>query len=114
MADEQHEALAQVQRMAAEQAEQRQQYLVHLRNMYGPDNWDRGTILIFYPNPNEKDQEIRASVKIGVNQWTLTARGNSRTWDEMLEKVGPGKLMHRMTASIPEVVIEADTPGIRQ
>ncbi len=76
--------------------------------MYGPGDWPRGTILIFYLNPNEKDQEIRAAVKIGVNQWTITGRGNSRTWDETLEKIGPGKLMHQVTATQPEMTIEAE------
>jgi hypothetical protein len=115
MTDERYdEALAQMQRGAAEQAERQRQHRACLRSVYGPDEWDRGTVLIFYPNPNEKDQEIRAAVKIGMGQWTLTARGGIRTWDEMLEKLGLGKILHRMTASEPEIVIEAELPGIRQ
>lgn len=101
------EAFAQLQRAAEEQEERRRQYYARLRGMYGPDDWPRGTILVFYPNPNEKDQEIRAAVKIGVNQWTLTARGSSRTWEETLEKIGLGKIMHRVTATQPEIVVES-------
>jgi hypothetical protein len=76
--------------------------------MYGPGDWPRGTVLIFYPNPDEKDQEIRAVVKIGMNQWTTTGRGSSRIWDETLEKIGPGKIMHLVTVTQPEVVIEVE------
>lgn len=115
MTDErQDETLVRMQRMAEEQAERRRRYLARLRSTYGPGDWDRGSVLIFYPDPNEKDQEIRVAVKIGVDQWTLTGRGSSRTWDETLEKIGLGKIMHRMTASQPEIVVEADTPAIRR
>jgi hypothetical protein len=82
--------------------------------MYGTDHWDRGTVLIFYPDPNEEDQEVRAAIKIGVNLWTTTGRGSSRTWDETLEKIGPGKLLHQVTGTRPLVVIEAEQNAISQ
>jgi hypothetical protein len=106
--DQYAETLAHLQQSAQEQQERQRRYRAHLRGMYGPGDWPRGTILVFYPNPNENDQEIRAAVKIGIDQWTTTARGNSRTWDETLEKIGSGKILHRVTATQPEVIIEAE------
>jgi hypothetical protein len=110
--DQYSETLARMNKSAQEQLERQRLYRARLRSMYGPDDWSRGTILVFYPNPNEKDQEIRATVKIGVDQWTITARGSSRTWEETLEKIGPGKIMHRVTVTQPEIVIEAQQPEI--
>ena len=104
----QAEMLAQIAITAKQQEEQQRQYRAYLRGKYGPGDWPRGTILIFYPGPDEKDQEIRAAIKIGVNEWALTARGGTRTWDETLVKIGPSKLMHLVTATQPEIVIEAD------
>lgn len=106
------EMLAQVQRSAAEQEERRRLYRARLRGMYGPDDWPRGAVLVFYPNPNEKDQEARAAIKIGVSQWTLTGRGGTRPWDEMLEKIGPGKILHRVTTTEPEIILQAEQPGL--
>jgi hypothetical protein len=110
--DQYAEMLAQMQHAADAQEEQRRRYRARLRGMYGPGDWPRGTILIFYPNPDEKDQEVRAAVKIGVDQWTITGRGNSRTWDETLEKVGPGKILHRVTSTEPEILVEEQQPAL--
>jgi hypothetical protein len=110
--DQHAEMLANMQRAAAAQEEEIRRNRARLRGMYGPGDWPRGTTLIFYPNPNEKDQEVRAAVKIGVDQWTTTGRGSSRTWDETLEKIGPGKILHRVTATEPEIVVEAQQPAI--
>lgn len=112
--DRNAEMLAQMRQAAEEQQEQQRRYRAYLHSMYGTDQWDRGTVLIFYPNPNEKDQEVRVAVKIGVNQWTTTGRGSSRTWDETLEKIGPGKLLHQVTAKQPVIIIEAEQDAIGQ
>lgn len=110
--DSRAEMLAQMQRAAAEQEEQQRRYRAYLHSLYGTDHWDRGTILIFYPNPNGKDQEVRAAIKIGVNMWTTTGRGNSRTWDETLEKIGPGKILHQVTETRPLVIVEAEQSAV--
>lgn len=52
--DRNAEMLAQMRRAAAEQEEQRQRYLARLHGMYGTDHWARGTVLIFYPDPQRK------------------------------------------------------------
>jgi hypothetical protein len=110
--DRYDEMLARMQRSAAEEVERRQRYHARLCSIYGSDDWPRATVLIFDPNHNEKDQEIRAAVKIGAGEWTLSGRGGSRTWNETLEKLGPGKVMQRVIATQPEPATEADQPSI--
>jgi hypothetical protein len=104
--DQQYDRMADMQRQAAQAAEIRRQQVAGLIKLYGPDRWPRGTVVVFMPHPDDKDQEVRAAVKIGTDQWTLTARRTSRSWGETLLLVGAGKILHRVTATQPDQVIQ--------
>lgn len=68
---------------------------------YGPDMYRRGDVLIFRPQPDEADQEVRAAVKRGPDEWTLTGRGNRHTWIAMLELAGSGHQLSKLANSVP-------------
>lgn len=93
-------------RQAEQAAERLRQRIEELIKSYGPDRWPRDTVLLFKPHPDDKDQEVRAAVKIGIDQWTLTARRTSRSWIDTLLLVGLGKLLHRVTATQPDQAIQ--------
>lgn len=97
MADELAAVLAANAQRVREQAEERRRALLA---EYGPDRFRRGEVLIFRPHLEEADQETRVAVKIGPDSWTLSARGGTRPWAEMLAFAGSG---HRLMKSTNEV-----------
>lgn len=84
---------AQLAASVATQAQLQRERRRRLLGEYGPDRWPRGAVLIFRPHLDEKDQETRAAVKIGSATWTLTARGGTHTWGELLELAGEGHVL---------------------
>lgn len=105
--NQQYERLiADMQREAAQAAELRERRIAGFIKLYGSDRWSRGTVIVFMPHPDDKDQEVRAAVKIGTDQWTLTARRTSRSWGETLLLIGSGKILHRVTATQADQVIQ--------
>src|SRR5260370_14140010 len=104
--------LRDAQQATAAAEEARRRLIAALVSEYGPDMWERGAVLVFMPGDDDKDQEVRAAVKIGVDEWTLTARGGTRSYGETLLKVGSGKVLHRVTSTQEVRIIPAARPRV--